>query len=507
MDQVKSAYPELSIMRWIEEGCQTAPDRCLLATVDACFAYGEVGQWTISLAQYFAKELGLGAGSTVVLCAPNIVHVLVVLSAAQLLDVRVALFPPATGTAEFERAVGLVGPQLIISSDPCRFGEARGVITDVRCMLTEGRDVGAPSVDEAMRRPIAGEVAFPRASANAPIIVFTSGSTGVPKAIVNRASSFALNGLALRKWLGVTSDDVVYLPVPLVHVFGIVGMYLTLVSQATFTTSPKYDAEEACALIEAMEATVHLGVPTNFIRELKCNEDERWNLDSLRAGLVAGADCPAFVIEEFEKRYGCIVMQSYGMSETAATLTVTPLEYDTAERAATLGFCIDGAQAKTDPDTGEIMCKSASMMEGILQPNGSTVLELDDGWFRTGDVGRIDERGQISMTGRLKHVIVRGGINIFPSEIELLYKQCDDVEECCAAAVEDEELGHRICLGVVLRDGSTMTAEDLRFYARGRIDKGKIPDMVTIVDALPYLDNGKIDRGSFAQQVQLGSKA
>ena len=147
------------------------------------------------------------------------------------------------------------------------------------------------------------------------------------------------------------------------------------------------------------------------------------------------------------------------------------------------------------------------MMEGILQPNGLTVLELDDGWFRTGDVGRIDERSQISMTGRLKHVIVRGGINIFPSEIELLYKQCDDVEECCAAAVEDEELGHRICLGVVLRDGSTMTAEDLRFYARGRIDKGKIPDMVTIVDALPYLDNGKIDRGSFAQQVQLGSKA
>ena len=504
MDQVKSAYPELSIMRWIEEGCQTAPDKCLLATVDACFAYDEVGQWTVSLAHYFAKELGLGAGSAVVLCAPNIVHVLVVLGAAQLLDARVVLFPPATGTAEFERAVGLVGLQLVISSDPSRFGEARDVIADVHCMLTEGQDAGALSVDAVMRHPDADEMAFPDANADAPIIVFTSGSTGIPKAIVNRASSFALNGLALRKWLGVTSDDVVYLPVPLVHVFGIVGMYLTLVSQATFTTSPKYDAEEACALIEA---TVHLGVPTNFIRELECNEDERWNLDSLRTGLAAGADCPAFVIKEFEKRYGCIVMQPYSMSETAATLTVTPLGYDTAERAATLGFCIDGAQAKTDPDTGEIMCKSASMMEGILQPNGSTVLELDDGWFRTGDVGRIDERGQISMTGRLKHAIVRGRINIFPSEIELLYKQCDDVEECCAAAGEDEELGHRICLGVVLRDGSTMTAEDLRFYARGRIDKGKIPDMVTIVHALPYLDNGKIDRGSFAHQVQLGSKA
>lgn len=506
MDQVKSVYPELSIMRWIEEECQTAPDKCLLATADACFAYGEVREWTISLAQYFAKEHGLGAGSTIALCAPNVVHVLVVLAAAQLLDVRVALFPLATGAIEFERAVGLVCPQLVISSDPSRFGEARGVINDIQCMLINDGHVTVPSVDEVMRRPVTSETAFPNASANASIIVFTSGSTGVPKAIVNRASSFALNGLALRKWLGVTSGDMVYLPVPLVHVFGIVGMYLTLVSQATFTTSPKYDAEEACALIEATEATVHLGVPTNFIRELKCNEDERWDLDFLRVGLVAGADCPAFVIEEFEKRYGCRIMQSYGMSETAATLTVTPLEYDTAERAATLGFCIDGAQVKTDPDTGEIMCRSASMMEGILQPDGLIVLDLDDGWFRTGDVGHIDERGQVSMTGRLKHAIVRGGINIFPSEVELLYKQCDDIVECCAAAIADEELGHRICLGAVLRDDSTMTAEALRAYARGRIDKGKIPDVVMIVDALPYLDNGKIDRGSFAQQAQLKSK-
>ena len=146
------------------------------------------------------------------------------------------------------------------------------------------------------------------------------------------------------------------------------------------------------------------------------------------------------------------------------------------------------------------------MMEGILQPDGLIVLDLDDGWFRTGDVGHIDERGQVSMTGRLKHAIVRGGINIFPSEVELLYKQCDDIVECCAAAIADEELCHRICLGAVLRDDSTMTAEALRAYARGRIDKGKIPDVVMIVDALPYLDNGKIDRGSFAQQAQLRSK-
>lgn len=506
MGRDEGTYPELSMMRWIHAESKERPDKPLLETPEDCYTYSEVERRVLSFARHLDESLGLKSGSSIVLSAPNVVQVLVALAAAQLLDIRVALMPTTVGTLEFERGIELVKPQLVISSEEEQREAARRIVPDAVIMPVEGIDVGDSDAGETATRVSDGGLQFPNANADAPIIVFTSGSTGTPKAVVNRASSFALNGIALGKWLELTDDDVIYLPVPLIHVFGLVGTYATLVAQATFVTSPRYSAEQACELIQATRATVHLGVPTNFIRELKCNEDGKWDLGSLRAGLVAGADCPPSVLERFEELYGCRIMQSYGMSETAATLTVTPLDYDVDERVATVGFCIDGADAKVDPATGEIMCKSASMMEGLLQDDGSVVLDLDDGWFRTGDVGRIDERGLVSVVGRLKNAIVRGGINIFPSEIESIYEPCDDVAECCVTSYDDAELGQRICLAVVLRPGSTATEEGLREYAKGRIDKCKVPDMVLIVDSLPYLDNGKIDRGSFAQQAQLKSK-
>lgn len=148
------------------------------------------------------------------------------------------------------------------------------------------------------------------------------------------------------------------------------------------------------------------------------------------------------------------------------------------------------------------MCKSASLMEGTLQPDGSIELELDDGWFRTGDVGAIGERGTLVVTGRLKNAIIRGGINIFPSEIESVYGQCDDVAECCALALEDEELGQRICLVVALRQGSSRSEEELRDYAIGRIDKCKVPDTVFKMTSIPCLDNGKVDRAALEKIVR-----
>lgn len=487
-------YPELSMIRWMDEGRRLDAGKCLFATTDDRHTYADVYGWSVSFARYLADELGLARGSAIVLSASNNVQVLVVLAAAQLLDVRVALFSTTTGRREFERGMELVRPRLVISSDAAQLDEIHQADPDVHVMLLREGDARIQSVDDVMRREMDDEGDFPDVNADAEIVVFTSGSTGAPKAIVNRASSFALNGKALRKWLELTGDDVLYLPVPLIHVFGLVGTHAALAAGASIVTSPKYDAREACSLIESRRVTVHLGVPTNFIRELRENEDGAWDFGSLRAGLVAGADCPPYVIEEFERRYGCRIMQSYGMSETAATLTVTPLEYGVEERVSTVGFCIDGAEAKADAKTGEIMCKTPSMMVGILQPDGTTVLELDDGWLRTGDVGRIDGQGLISITGRLKNAIVRGGINIFPSEIESVYDKNDDVVECCTFAVADEELGQRICAAIVLRDGSGETSESLRSYAMGRIDKCKIPDYVLVLDKLPYLGNGKVDR-------------
>ena len=488
-------YPEHSIMRLMQDACNVCGERPLLITPDERYSYADVYHWMRNLAGYFQSVLGLTPDSMIVISAMNSIHIPVALAAAQLVGARVALFSNTVGDEELSRKISLVKPNLVISSDPVQIESLEFMALDATLMLVSQSEMDMMSVDAVMREGAYDNgSSFVHASADAHIIVFSSGSTGEPKAIVNRGTSFALNGIAQCKWLELTSDDVLYLPVPLIHVFGITGLYTVLTAQASFATSSRYNAQQACELIQNAGVTVHLGVPTNFIRELRENEDGTWDFSTLRAGLVGGADCPAAVLEDFEKFYGCRIMQSYGMSETAATLTVTPLEYDVEERVATVGFCVEGAQVKVDSTTCEIMCKSASMMVGVLQPDGSIILDLDDGWYHTGDVGRVDERGMLTVTGRLKDVIVRGGVNVFPSEVEAAYAHNDDVAECCAFAIEDEELGERIGIAVVLQEGSKVTASELRVYAKKRIDKCKVPDVVIELEALPCLGNGKIDR-------------
>ena len=349
-------YPEHSIMRLMQDACNVCGERPLLITPDERYSYADVYHWMRNLAGYFQSALGLTPDSMIVISAMNSIHIPVVLAAAQLVGARVALFSNTVGDEELSRKISLVKPNLVISSDPVQIESLEFMAPDATLMLVSQSEMDMMSVDAVMREGAYDNGSFfVYASADAHIIVFSSGSTGEPKAIVNRGTSFALNGIAQCKWLELASDDVLYLPVPLIHVFGITGLYTVLTAQASFATSSRYNAQQACELIQNAGVTVHLGVPTNFIRELRENEAGVWDFSTLRAGLVGGADCPAAVLEDFEKLYGCRIMQSYGMSETAATLTVTPLEYDVEERVATVGFCVKGAQIKGGcaPITGD----------------------------------------------------------------------------------------------------------------------------------------------------------
>ncbi len=264
----------------------------------------------------------------------------------------------------------------------------------------------------------------------------------------------------------------------------------------------KYRPESSLSSIVSSKAAVYFGVPTMFQRELRVNSGNEWDLSCLRSGMVAGASIPEASQREFEERFGCKLIQSYGMTETAATLTMSKFAYPLKKRCQTIGKPVEGAQMKLAPGTSEILVKASTMMDGILQEDGSLKLDLDeDGWFHSGDVGSIDAEGDYYITGRIKDMIIRGGINIFPAEVENVYQNNPDISESCLVGYPDPELGERSCLCVIMREGASVSASDLRLYASGLVEKCKIPDTVMKVGDLPRLGNGKIDKNTLRKRV------
>lgn len=500
----RANLPQGTLARAFYEGYLHAPHKRMAVGVNESMTYAEAYRRANVLAWHLRRECGVGVGSMVGISSPNDLHVPVAMAAAQMCGANIVHLPPGLQDFEFERNVSLVPPDVFIVSSERTLAMVERFAPGKPTLMIGCTGGACLSVDEVSSHSLLGSGwEFPAVPAETTIALYSSGSTGAPKAIVNYARSFSLNAVALRKALSLTPDDVIYVPVPFAHVFGIVGIYAAIVVGATLVTSAKYRPETALSLLSSTRATVHLGVATMFLRELRENADDEWDLTSLRAGLVAGAGCPASVLYDFEERYGCRIMQSYGMTETAATLTVTPLDTPVAVRVRTVGMAIEGAEVKLDPATGEVLCKTRSLMAGIVSERGVCKLELDEGgWLRTGDVGAIDEEGMLSVVGRIKDIVIRGGINIFPAEVEALYEGCPGVVESCLVGYPDPELGERTCLCVILEQGSTASSLELRQFAQGRTEKCRIPDIVMRLDDFPRLANGKINKNALKDLVK-----
>lgn len=497
------AYPPLSIAGALYRGYRERPYQRFGISLDSSISYSQAYRDATALAWYLIHRCDVTPKDTIAIAVPNNLLFPVVLAAVQLTGARIALIIDTLPMAAFERCAALLKPKVVILPTPEQCEWALDNMPDLFVLALGCPVAPVPLVEEAIAQTGFDDArVFSDVSADSQVVVFTSGSTGAPKAIVNKLSSFMLNGAALTKAFSLVPSDIIYLPVPFIHVFGLVGICATLASGATFVTSAKYLPESACSLISSTRATIHFGVATMFLREQRVNEEHAWDFSSLRAGLVAGAGCPEHVIIDFERDYGCKLMQSYGMSETAATLTVTPLDYSAEQRAQTVGVPIEGSEVKLLPDTHELLCKSASMMLGVLQPDGSLKLDLDeDGWLHSGDVAEQAPDGNLKIVGRIKDMIIRGGVNIFPAEIESIYENLDDIESCCVVGYPDPDLGERTCLCVIMAQGADWSPRDLRSFAKGRIEKQKIPDVVLKMKEFPLLGNGKIDKTVLKKQV------
>lgn len=514
--------PPYSVARLICGGYNEDPFKQMVVGVNEGITYAEGYRRMNALASYLQTTCGVAPGDTVIVAAPNVVSFFVLVGAIQLVGANVALMSGTVERDEFAGIYARVHPKVAIVSTAMHCGFAAECSPSTQ-MLTVGCAVeGVASVEGAWSVELPWQ---PPAYGDDPILIlFTSGSTGTPKAVQLRGSSFYRHAGELVPALHIAKGEVFFIPVPFVHVYGVVALHAALSLHATVVTMVKYRPETALSLISSTRANVYMGVSTMYLRELRENQDGDWDVSCLRAGLVAGATSPIAVFEEYEKRYGCVLVNSYGMTETAATLTVGALDDGLRERAATVGRAIHGAEVRTSPlrasvdeplstpypespeggwQRGELVCKTPSMMDGIIGFDGKLTCPLDDdGWFHTGDIGWVDAQGFVWVDGRVKDMIIRGGINIYPAEVENTYQNHPNVAECCLVGFPDPDLGERTCLCVILHEGANASAFEMREYAKGRIEKCKIPDVVLKMDDFPRLANGKIDKKALASQVE-----
>ncbi|WP_314010790.1 class I adenylate-forming enzyme family protein [Cryptobacterium curtum] len=502
--EVEASIPEGSLMRLLRKGYQDYPGKNCLVWPDQNLTYAEAYKRAYTFAIYLSYVLKVKRGDVVLVSLMNVIDFPLIVAGIQCLGARLALMSAAAASIDYKHIVELLHPKVAVAA---RTEDCHGLLTADPEIHIIGWNCTGDKIDpyvNIIRRPIfldrwdlpfVDEQEFQ-------VILFSSGSTGQPKAIVNQERAFLDNAISLAASLEVTFDDTVYVPVPFSHVYGYLGMHVALSCGATLVSLARYTPELSLAQQTGAQISVYLGVTTMYMREMRINSDGSAGSVALRVGLVAGASIPATSFIDYEERFGCRLIQSWGMTETAATLTCANLNESQAIRSRSVGSPIVGVDVSADANTGELICKADHLMLGYLVDGRIVPPRLDElGWYRTGDIGVFDSVGRLYITGRIKDMVIRGGINIFPSEIENIYQDHPNVIECYMVGYPDPELGERTCLCVVLKHPAIDSAYDLREYARDRIEKCKYPDTVLKMDDMPRLSNGKIDRRQLKKQI------
>ncbi len=342
---------------------------------------------------------------------------------------------------------------------------------------------------------------------------YTSGTTGFPKGVMLTHHNIVNNGLTIGDCMNYSTDDRLCVCVPLFHCFGcVLAVCAALNHGVTMVMVENFDPLMVLASVQKEKCTALYGVPTMFIAELHHPMFSMFDLTSLRTGIMAGSLCPVATMKEvMEKMNMKEIIIVYGLTESSPGMTATKTSDSPEIRATTVGKALPFVEVSVkDPETGnvckpniqgELCCRGYNVMKGYYNnPEETKHVIDDDGWLHSGDLGVMDEEGYVKVTGRIKDMIIRGGENIYPREIENFLYQMEEIKNVEVAGVTSRKYGEEVGAFIILKENTRLTAEDVRDFCRGKISRHKIPKYVFFLDNYPMTASGKIQKFKLREQ-------
>ncbi|WP_205699642.1 long-chain fatty acid--CoA ligase [Conexibacter sp. SYSU D00693] len=483
-----------SLLDWAADARPDAPALRVAGVPGSAITYGELDGRVAAFAGGL-RAAGVGPGDRVCLMAPNVPDFVVAYWATLRLGAVVVPVNPLLKTREVAYVLRDAGARAFAfwhgMAEHARAGAEQAGVEVVVELGGEAPALDGPAVGAAVLRE-------PQDPA---VLLYTSGTTGEPKGATLTHSNMVWNAhLSATDLVGSRADDRVVATLPLFHSFGqTVGMNAAFHAGAELLLVPRFEPGPVAQLIEDERATVFLGVPTMYTALLHAPAAQGRDLSSLRRCLSGGAAMPMELLRAFEEAHGCELIEGYGLSETSP---VAAANRPGARRPGSIGRPIWGvemrvvdAEGRPAPqgEVGEVQIRGHNVMTGYHGRPEATADAIDaDGWFSTGDLGRVDVDGFFFLVDRAKDLILRGGLNVYPREVEEVLHEHPSVLECAVVGVPHPELGEEVAAAVVVKPGEAFDGPALREFVRERIAAYKYPRTVVQLEALPKGPTGKV---------------
>ncbi|KQT91484.1 long-chain fatty acid--CoA ligase [Marmoricola sp. Leaf446] len=473
------------------------PDRPAIKLDDLVLTWSDVQAGAQRVAGMLRSK-GIGPGDRVGMVLPNVPPFPVIFYGALTVGAVVVPMNPLLKGREVKYYLEDSGASIVFAWKDMAEEAGKGASeVGIECV-----EVGTDFADVlAQHEPVTEVVS--REDDDDVVLLYTSGTTGQPKGAQLTHHSMSTNAATSAETLiEITEGDVVMGCLPLFHVFGLTcGLNASVLKGSCLTLVPRFDPEKALEVVGRDKVTVFEGVPTMYAALLHAKGADAADMSSLRTCISGGSAMPVEVMKSFEKKFDCIVLEGYGLSETSPVASFNqpgqerkPGSIGTEVRGCEMKVVDDDGNEVPQGEKGEIVIKGENVMKGYWGRDEATAESIKDGWFSTGDVATRDEDGYFFIVDRKKDLIIRGGYNVYPREVEEALYEHEAVREVAVIGIKDDSLGEEVGAAVALKEGATVEVEELQAFAKERLAAYKYPRAVWIVEELPKGPTGKILR-------------